>query len=106
MVPRKILDNCKCFKIDIPVYGILTVLGEFRRGAQIGHFLPTDNFLGSKQVRIQPVIQSWCPQRAWKPGSKVSGHPWHGEAVQICDVSLNGFLIVTIFINIGLGKFV
>ena len=48
MVPRKILDNSKGFKIEIPVYRILTLLGEFRMRAQTGHFLPTDKFLGSK----------------------------------------------------------
>ena len=38
MVPRKILDNSKGFKIEIPVYRILTLLGKFRRRGQIGHF--------------------------------------------------------------------
>ena len=30
------------------------------RGAQNSYFWPTDKFLGSKQVRIQPGIQPWC----------------------------------------------
>ena len=38
MVPRKILDNSKGFKIEIPVYRIRTLLGEFRRRAQTGNF--------------------------------------------------------------------
>ena len=45
-MPRKILDNCKGFKIDIPVYSILTLLGEFGRWTQIGIFL------GCKKVRF------------------------------------------------------
>ena len=35
MVHRKILDNFKGFKIENPVYRILTLLGKFRRRAQI-----------------------------------------------------------------------
>ena len=46
MVPRKILENFTGFKIDIPVYSILTLLGEFGRWAQIGIFL------GCKKVRF------------------------------------------------------
>ena len=32
-LPRKILDNSKGFKIEIPVYRIRTLLGEFRMRA-------------------------------------------------------------------------
>ena len=58
MVPKKILDNSKGFKIEIPVYRILTLLGEFRRRGQIGHFWPIDKFLGtSNSVMVS--------ERAW-----------------------------------------